>query len=113
MGRNLLAIMKQAAFAVILSMTLQAALAQSSGSVELLAEGVAVFRHGAHRSLFLYSDEGVIVAGPINAEVARSYRQAIATVTDQPVRFVVYSHYHWDRVSGAEVFTREGAKVVA
>jgi hypothetical protein len=29
------------------------------------------------------------------------------------VRFVVYSHYHWDRVSGGEIFKAEGARFVA
>jgi hypothetical protein len=85
----------------------------SVGSVEALGDGAYLYRHGRHRSLFIVSDEGVIVTDPINDEVAVSYRAAVAGVTDQPVRFVVYSHYHWDRVSGAAVFAKEGAQVIA
>jgi hypothetical protein len=83
------------------------------GNTEQVGDGVYLFQSGGHRSLFMITDEGVIVTDPLNTQAARSYRAAIAALTDQPVKFVVYSHYHWDRVSGAEVFTAEGAQVVA
>ena len=82
-------------------------------SVEQLSDGLYLFRADDQRSLFLVTDEGVVVTDPINAEAARDYRDAISTITDQPVKFVAYSHYHWDRVSGAQVFTEEGAQVIA
>ena len=82
-------------------------------NTERVADGVYLFQSGGHRSLFLVTDAGVIVTDPLNAEAAGDYRDAIAAITDQPVKFVVYSHYHWDRVSGAEVFTEQGAQVIA
>ena len=81
-------------------------------NTEQIGEGLYLFNAGDQRSLFMVTDEGVVVTDPINAEVALSYRAAISEITDQPVKFVVYSHYHWDRASGAEVFTGEGAQVV-
>lgn len=87
--------------------------AQSQRAVEPLGDGAYLFRHGPHRSLFVVGENGVIVTDPINAEVATAYLAAIRGLTDQPVRYVVYSHYHWDRIAGAEVFTSEGASVVA
>jgi len=83
------------------------------GKTEQVGDGVYLFQSGGHRSLFLVTDEGVIVTDPLNTDAARSYRASIAALTDQPVKFVVYSHYHWDRVSGAEVFTAEGAQVIS
>lgn len=85
----------------------------AADAVENLGDGAYLYRHGQHRSLFVVSDAGVIVTDPINTRVAVAYRAAIAGITDQPVRYVVYSHYHWDRVAGAAVFTKEGAQVVA
>ena len=82
-------------------------------AVEPLGGNAYLFRHGGHRSLFVIGENGVIVTDPINPQVAAAYRQAIAGITNQPVRYVVYSHYHWDRIAGAEIFTREGARVVA
>lgn len=89
-------------------------LAEPAGAqVEQLADGAYLYRAGHHRSLFLVDDDGVIVTDPINADVAARYRAAIREITDAPVRYVVYSHYHWDRVSGGQVFAEEGAEFVA
>lgn len=81
--------------------------------VEMIADGVFLYRSDTERSLFMVTDEGVIVTDPINAEVAKSYRDAISAITDKPVKYVVYSHYHWDRVSGGQVFKAEGAEIIA
>ncbi len=87
--------------------------ADAPTAVDRIAEGVYAFRSGAERSLFLVTGEGVIVTDPLNTAAARAYREAIATVTDEPVKFVAYSHYHWDRVSGGAIFQRDGATFVA
>jgi hypothetical protein len=81
--------------------------------VERLADGTFLYRSGDQRSLFLVTDDGVIVTDPIDTAVAKSYRAAISAITDQPVKFVVYSHYHWDRVAGAQIFKDEGAQIIA
>ena len=87
--------------------------APAAAQVESLGDGAYVYRAGEHRSLFLMDAEGVIVTDPISADVAAGYRQAIRDLTDAPVRYVVYSHYHWDRVSGGQLFRAEGAEFVA
>ncbi|MGI9341530.1 MAG: MBL fold metallo-hydrolase [Gammaproteobacteria bacterium] len=81
--------------------------------VESLGDGAYLYRAGEHRSLFLVDAAGVIVTDPISADVAADYRAAIRRITAAPIRYVVYSHYHWDRVSGAQIFADEGAEVVA
>jgi len=81
--------------------------------IEQLADGLYLYTNTDQRSLFMVTDDGVIVTDPINAGVARAYRDAIAAITDQPVKYVVYSHYHWDRVAGAQVFKDEGAQIIA
>jgi hypothetical protein len=82
-------------------------------NVEDIGDGVFLYRSGDQRSLFMVTGDGVIVTDPINTEVAKAYRQAISTVTDEPVKYVVYSHYHWDRVAGAQIFKDEGAEIIA
>ena len=59
------------------------------------------------------TDEGVIATDPIGVEEAKAYRAAIAEITDQPVKYVAYSHSHWDHVTGAQIFKDEGAQIVA
>jgi len=85
----------------------------SHPAVEIIGDGVFLYRSGDQRSLFMVTGDGVIVTAPINAEVAKTYREAIATITDQPVKYVVYSHYHWNRIAGARIFKDEGAEIIA
>ena len=80
---------------------------------EQLADNLYAFRFGAYRSLFMVTGEGVIVTDPISPEAAQAFRAAIAEVTEKPVKFVVYSHAHWDHARGGQIFKDEGAQFVA
>lgn len=81
--------------------------------VNFIAEGLYSFRWGAYRSLFMVTRDGVIVTDPISPEAAIAYREAISRITDLPVRYVVYSHAHWDHARGGRIFKEEGARFVA
>src|SRR5690606_32523288 len=65
------------------------------------------------RTLFVVTGDGVIVADPLNDAAAREMRRQIARLTDQPVRYVAYSHSHFDHAAGGQVFKDEGATFVA
>ncbi len=78
-----------------------------------IAEGVYTFRHGFARNIFLVTSEGVIVTDPLSPTSARLMRQEIAKITDLPVKYVVYSHQHWDHVLGGKIFKDEGAAFVS
>jgi glyoxylase-like metal-dependent hydrolase (beta-lactamase superfamily II) len=62
------------------------------------------FQNNTHNSWFLVTPEGVIVGDPINAEAAAWLKNEIAQRFKVPVRYLVYSHHHWDHASGAAVF---------
>jgi glyoxylase-like metal-dependent hydrolase (beta-lactamase superfamily II) len=57
-----------------------------------------------HFTVFLVTSEGIILADPINADVATWLKAELAQQFGVPVRYVLYSHYHWDHASGARVF---------
>ncbi len=82
-------------------------------STTKLADGLYAFRNTGTRSIFMVTDDGVIATDPINAETAKIFRAEIAKVTDQPVKYVVYSHEHWDHVQGGQIFKDEGAQFIA
>lgn len=65
---------------------------------------------GLYNSMFVVSDEGVIVvdAPPSYAEKLPA---AIREVTDQPVKYFVYSHHHKDHTGGSTVFGNEVIRV--
>lgn len=78
-----------------------------------IADGVYSFRFFFHRNMFIVTDEGVIATDPMNAKAAATLMKEIKKVTDKPVKYVIYSHEHWDHISGGKVFKDAGAKFVS
>jgi glyoxylase-like metal-dependent hydrolase (beta-lactamase superfamily II) len=69
-----------------------------------LADDVYVFRHQSHQAIFITTPKGVVVTDPINVEAAAWLKTEIKKLTDQPVRYVIYSHDHADHITGGTVF---------
>ena len=63
--------------------------------------------------MFVVSNDGVLVADPVNPDLAKAMLQEIRSITTQPIRYLVYSHNHWDHISGGQVFKDAGATVVS
>ena len=59
---------------------------------------------GTHFTVFLVTAEGIILADPLNADFATWLEGELAQRFGVPVRYVLYSHYHWDHASGGRVF---------
>ncbi len=78
-----------------------------------LAPGLYTYGNFGRRSLFVVTSEGVIATDPVDPAFATDYRAAIRKVTDKPVKFLVYSHQHWDHVRGGRIFKNEGAVVIS
>lgn len=78
-----------------------------------IGDGLYTFRWEGTRNIFMVTDEGVIVTDPISVSAAKALRGEIAKITDKPVKYVVYSHTHWDHILGGGIFKEEGAQFVA
>lgn len=77
-------------------------------------DNVYVFRYGNHQSMFIVTPQGVIATDPISYErPAKPYIDAIRAVTDKPIKYVVYSHHHYDHIAGGQPFKELGATFVA
>jgi glyoxylase-like metal-dependent hydrolase (beta-lactamase superfamily II) len=55
-------------------------------------------------SVFLVTPEGVVLVEPIGSEFATWLKGEIAQRFKVPVRYVIYSHSHWDHSSGGAVY---------
>jgi glyoxylase-like metal-dependent hydrolase (beta-lactamase superfamily II) len=58
----------------------------------------------------------VIATDPIGygrPQAVTTYVEEIKKVTEQPIRYVIYSHHHFDHIAGGKPFKDAGAKFVA
>lgn len=78
-----------------------------------VADNVYIYRHLGHQSMFVVTSDGVIATDPISPEASKIYLQEIKKVTTAPVRYVVYSHHHFDHIAGGAPFKEAGAVFVA
>src|SRR6476646_7633392 len=79
-----------------------------------VTDNVYIFRYGGHQSMFIVTPEGVIATDPISQRrSAQPYIDAIKAVTSAPIRYVIYSHSHFDHIAGGKPFKELGATFVA
>jgi glyoxylase-like metal-dependent hydrolase (beta-lactamase superfamily II) len=77
---------------------------------------VYIFRYMNHQAMFVVTSAGVIATDPIGyarREASTVYLDEIRKVTSQPVRYVIYSHHHYDHIAGGKPFKDAGATFVA
>lgn len=86
-----------------------------SPKVEEKAPGVYVASGYAlgNVAMVLTGDGLVIFDSTDNEDVARAIMGEFRKISDQPVRYLVYSHFHPDHTQGSRVFAEEGTEVVA
>ena len=81
--------------------------------IEPIRGNVYRFTAGNYRSVFMETEEGIVVTDPISTEAATWLKQELAERFDRPIRFVIYSHNHPDHVYGGEAFEAEGVQFIS
>jgi len=79
-------------------------------------DGVYVFRYGNRQAMFVVTSDGVIATDPMAygfPETVPTYISEIRKVTDKPIKYLIYSHHHYDHISGGQPFKDAGAKIIA
>jgi glyoxylase-like metal-dependent hydrolase (beta-lactamase superfamily II) len=79
-------------------------------------DNVYVFRNGNHQAMFVVTSAGVIATDPVaygKPFGGQQYLDEIRKVTDQPVKYVIYSHHHYDHIAGGKALKEAGAVFVA
>ena len=79
-------------------------------------DNVYIFRYMNHQAMFIVTPAGVIATDPISyarPQAAKAYLDEIRKITQAPIKYLVYSHHHYDHIAGGRVFKEAGAKVVA
>ena len=84
--------------------------AQDEPLINELADGVYQWMLGNYGSLVVISGNDVMVTDPSQDQRAAAMKEFVASLTNNPVNYVVLSHEHYDHVGGTGVF--ENAKVI-
>src|SRR5438132_8566224 len=77
---------------------------------------VYIFRNGNHQSMFIVTKDGVIATDPIaygRPTGGQAYVDEIKKVTDKPIKYLIYSHHHYDHIAGGKAFKDAGARIIA
>jgi glyoxylase-like metal-dependent hydrolase (beta-lactamase superfamily II) len=79
-------------------------------------DNVYVFRYGNHQAMFVVTKGGVIATDPIGygrPHAVVTYVDEIRRITNLPIKYLIYSHHHYDHIAGGAPFKKEGAKIIA
>src|SRR6266699_4664761 len=79
-------------------------------------EGVYIFRNGNHQAMFVVTRDGVIATDPVaygRPQGGAAYVAEIRKVTDKPIKYLIYSHHHYDHSQGGNAFKQAGATIIA
>lgn len=102
---NIRVVLTSLAASVLLSLS-WSAIAQQAPTRAIVEIGEDLYRatNNNHHTVFLVTDDGVILADTVNAAFSEWLKAEIDSRFGVPVRYVVYSHHHWDHASGGAVF---------
>jgi glyoxylase-like metal-dependent hydrolase (beta-lactamase superfamily II) len=79
-------------------------------------ENVYTFRNGNHQAMFIVTPAGVIATDPVaygRPNGGQQYVDEIKKITDKPIKYLIYSHVHFDHIAGGKAFKDAGARVIA
>ena len=79
-------------------------------------DNVYIFRYGNHQAMFVVTRDGVIATDPIGygrPQAVTTYVDEIKKVTEKPIRYLIYSHHHYDHIAGGKPFKDAGATFIA
>ncbi len=78
-------------------------------------DNVYIFRNGNHQSMFVVTKDGVIATDPIaygKPTGGQQYVDEIRKVTKAPIKYLIYSHHHYDHIAGGKAFKDAGATII-
>ena len=81
--------------------------------IEKISPHLYAYRYTFYRNFFLIGEDGIILTDPLTVEAAKILAIELRKISDKPIKYVAYSHSHWDHISGGQIFKDQGAEFVA
>jgi len=90
---------------LIASLCLPGLLSAQEFSIDPIKDNIYRFTSENHRSVYMVTDEGILITDPITTESAEWLKAELAKRhPGLPIRYMIYSHSHPDHAYGGEVF---------
>lgn len=81
--------------------------------LDSVADGIYRFQSGSYRAVVWVTDEGIAVLDPLSDEAASWLKKELSARFEQKVKYLIYSHNHFDHAYGGEVFADQGATLIS
>jgi glyoxylase-like metal-dependent hydrolase (beta-lactamase superfamily II) len=82
-------------------------------NIQTVSENIYVFSEIDNQGLIVSGSNGTVVIDPISEHTAKSIQEFLSENDKNAVSHVVYTHSHWDRISGGEVFQKNGVQFIS
>jgi cyclase len=103
--------------AIVLTAFIQLSYAQNFDSVEIkttkITEKIFMLEGAGGNIGVLVGKDGIVLIDDQFAPLSEKIKTALKAISDQPVKFIINTHYHFDHTDGNENFGGEGAIIVA
>src|SRR6202521_2126504 len=79
-------------------------------------DNVYIFRYQGYQAMFVVTPDGVIATDPsgyLRPQAVTTYIDEIKKITPAPIKYVIYSHHHYDHAAGGKPFKDLGAVFIA
>ena len=103
----------QLAVIILLSLGVSTRLWADDFRIEAVKDNVYRFVDDRHRSVFMVTEDAIIVTDPMNTQAATWLKNSLEKHFNKPVQFVIYSHNHTDHVYGGQVFQSPGTHFIS
>lgn len=76
-------------------------------------DGIYMFMGAGGNIAVSTGSDGVLIVDDQYEEMTAKIDEAIAEITDQPLRYVLNTHWHWDHTGGNENYGKAGKTIIA
>lgn len=109
--------MKKAIIFALLLLGVEMQAQQDWDAVEIIPEKInenlyALFGSGGNIGLFV-GEDGTLIIDDQYAPLSDKIKASISRITDDPVKYVINTHWHGDHTGGNEAFGNDGATIIA
>ena len=85
----------------------------NSTTFEEVNTQVVIFKNSQQQGLIITGEKSSVVIDPINQDTAQEIKSYLSSNNKPEITDIVYSHSHWDRITGGTIFDTSNPNIIA